>query len=371
MRLVYFSPVSWYSFAQRPHKFVEWFHKQTGGEALWIEPYPTRLPRWSDAKSLRHKVGHMSTQRPTWLTVARPVCLPIEPLMGLAQLNSWLWTDCVAEIKGFAARGHCILGIGKPSQLALQLLRSQHFHSSFYDAMDDFSAFFSGLSRVAMARTEQAIANSVTHILTSSTPLFQRWSQDNKRPHMARNGLDPLVLPTQVSSPMHKTETILGYVGTLGDWFDWDWVIALARIAPSCRVLLIGPVFKSPAQKLPPNIELRGPLQHAQALQAMSLFDIGLIPFQLSRLTASVDPIKFYEYRALGLPVISTKFGEMAHRQKEAGTFIFDPRDPLHALVGLLDAAARYQSNAQEKSAFIEANSWEARFTPLRPLFSD
>ena len=30
MQLVYFSPVPWASFAQRPHKFVEWFHARCG-----------------------------------------------------------------------------------------------------------------------------------------------------------------------------------------------------------------------------------------------------------------------------------------------------------------------------------------------------
>lgn len=44
MQLVYLSPLPWDSFSQRPHQFVEWFHNKHGGEVLWIDPYPTRLP---------------------------------------------------------------------------------------------------------------------------------------------------------------------------------------------------------------------------------------------------------------------------------------------------------------------------------------
>ncbi len=46
----------------------------------------------------------------------------------------------------------------------------------------------------------------------------------------------------------------------------------------------------------------------------MAEFDVGLIPFKQNALTAAVDPIKYYEYRALALPVISTDFGEMHER---------------------------------------------------------
>ena len=48
MRLVYLSPVSWHSFAQRPHELVRQFHAATQAPVLWVEPYPTRLPVLAD-----------------------------------------------------------------------------------------------------------------------------------------------------------------------------------------------------------------------------------------------------------------------------------------------------------------------------------
>ena len=65
----------------------------------------------------------------------------------------------------------------------------------------------------------------------------------------------------------------------------------------------------------------------------MQEFSVGLIPFKCTDLTASVDPIKFYEYRALGLPVLSARFGEMALRDGLAGVFLMDKHSDLASLV--------------------------------------
>lgn len=105
--------------------------------------------------------------------------------------------------------------------------------------------------------------------------------------------------------------------------------------------------------RLPPpaNIKLLPECSHASAIAAMATFSVGLIPFKLNRLTASVDPIKYYEYRALGLPVLCTRFGEMALRDKEPGVWILDEdsdrvrpplkRLPAEVIVRLLNSFVR------------------------------
>jgi len=92
-------------------------------------------------------------------------------------------------------------------------------------------------------------------------------------------------------------------------------------------------------------------------------FDIGIIPFKKNELTASVDPIKYYEYRALGLPVISTDFGEMTLRKGEDGTFISsDVLDIEH----LVESALRYVPDAESLRQFSVGNAWDTRFDNAR-----
>lgn len=361
MRLIYLSPVPWASFAQRPHKFVAWFHVRTSAEVLWIEPYPTRLPAPADFARLRRAAAAPTTAPPPWLHVLRARALPIEPLPGSGWVNAALWAPVLAAAGEFAAAGSTLLAVGKPSLLALQLLQRLAHCGSLYDAMDDFPAFYRGVSRWAMRRREQLLAQRVDALWASSSALAQRWAGLRSDAQLVPNGLDAALLPAARHRGPRIGAQVFGYVGTMAAWFDWELVVALARARPDDRVCLIGPLHgRAPAQ-LPRNVELLPECGHAQALRAMGAFDVGLIPFKCNALTAGVDPIKYYEYRALGLPVVSTAFGEMALRRGDEAVFIVDRADDVAR------AAARAAAcGPAPDAAFTRLHRWEARFDGAR-----
>ena len=360
MRLVYLSPVPWESFAQRPHKFVEWFHDRTGGPVLWIDPYPTRFPGLSDLRRPRPTTS-VSQQNSvsSWLTLLKPGGLPIEPIPASGWVNGLMWRSLYRAVGNFAEGGKTLLVIGKPSALALELLKRLRDCSSLYDAMDDFPAFYAGLSRIALVQREHAISQRVDTIWTSSSALKSRWEDIHKDVRLVRNGLDLSAIQSMASTPIPSKNNVFGYVGTIASWFDWNWVCALAEARPDDEIRLIGPVFAPPERKLPGNINLLPACGHAEALKAMTQFHVGLIPFKKNALTASVDPIKYYEYRALGLPVISTDFGEMSLRANEYGVFIPHNASDIGALA---EAAMLFDGNTDDSREFAAKNSWEARF---------
>jgi hypothetical protein len=365
MQLVYLSPVPWASFAQRPHKFVEWFREKTCDRVLWVDPYPTRLPVVAD---FRRKPDSTSTGSiaPDWLTVLRPISLPIEPLPCSGYLNGRLWRDTISSVKQFSSLGPTMLGIGKPSELALQLLSKIFFSGSFYDAMDDFPAFHRGLSRNSMAHRENKVIANVDSVIVSSCLLYDKW-KGLKPVFLARNACAVQHLP-QIETNKIGTcsdKIILGYVGTIGKWFDWDFVFKLALSKPQHCVKLIGPLYFAPPPNLPANITILPPCDHKDAIAAMQEFSIGLIPFKLTELTASVDPIKYYEYRALGLPVISSLFGEMNFHKNDPGVFMFsDAVDPGK----IIDNALEHHDSFELITRFREINSWESRFNATELL---
>lgn len=366
MRLIYLSPVAWDSFAQRPHKFVDWFHARSGAEVLWIDPYPTRLPSWRDLNRLRGTGDHVAQPPTPWLRRLRTTALPIEPLPGSGWINRWLWRDTLTQAQSFAAGDEaCCVVVGKPSVMALQLLdRIPQGHTT-YDAMDDFPAFFSGLSRLAAQRRERALVHRVSSLLVSSTCLQQRWQSEHRQQRLVPNALDPAVLPVSASRRSPGRRRVLGYVGTMAAWFDWQWVAALARARPQDEVRLIGPVFTPCPVELPGNVTLLPPVAHAQALQAMTDFDVALIPFKLDRLTDSVDPIKFYEYRALGLPVVSTAFGEMRTHGQETGCWVSASGSDAASVV---EQALQHHDDEASRQDFIAHNSWHARFDSVADI---
>lgn len=362
MRLIYLAPLSWSSFAQRPHMFVRWFHEKYQCPVLWVNPYPTRFPQLSDFKRLGVAPDVCATPIPDWLDIASPKSLPVEPLPGSQFVNSLLWSPLLKRLQEFAAQDDTLLAIGKPSALALKALDALPNCNSFYDAMDDYPQFYRGLSRSTFSQREQGVVQRVSTMAVSSTQLYKYWQARRSDVQLIRNGLMLDYFLPLVSRRINLPPPVFGYVGTIAHWFDWDWIINLAKLFPAACVRLIGPCYVSVPENLPRNIELLPACDHAAAIQAMRSFTVGLIPFRLDQLTASVDPIKFYEYRALGIPVVATAFGEMLQHQVQAGTFLSRSENDI---ANPMSAALVYKDTDEQQMTFIAENSWAARFDDL------
>ena len=359
MQLIYLAPLAWESFAQRPHMFVRWFHEKHQAKVLWINPYPTRFLQWQDLRRLAAAPDACATVTPDWLTVVSPNSLPLEPLAAGQWLNRQLWRHLLERARAFAQAAETVLAIGKPSALATALLGKLPHCCSLLDLMDDYPQFYRGWSQVALRKCELNLVNRVSVLLVSSTGLKDKWSTLRPDLQLVRNGVAPeLFLP--LKQPRHRnTRPVFGYVGTLAHWFDWPWVAHLARTFPHATVRLIGPLFGRLPADLPDNVEVLPACDHASAIAAMQEFDVGLIPFRLTQLTAAVDPIKFYEYRALGLAVVSTPFGEMTRHASERGVFLSRLTGDI---AGQMKYALDFTDEPHAQAQFIAENTWTVRF---------
>lgn len=364
MQLIYVSPVPWRSFAQRPHKFVEWFHSRTNGHVIWVEPYPTRFPRSLDFLRLIKERDIESDAPPNWITLIRAGFIVPEPIPGAFFVNRCYWSGTLKTILKYSLHSTGIVVIGKPSAFSVALLESLSGYKSIYDSMDDFSAFYYGLASVVMARNEAKIASHVDQILVSSSKLLEKWSGIEKDVLLIRNGLDENLLLPISAKPMgsFKQKHIFGYVGTVAGWFDWRWITLLAESRPDDEVHIVGPILLRPKEPLPDNIIIFPPCDHASALDRMKCFDVGIIPFLISPLTEFVDPIKYYEYRSLGLPIMSTCFGDMAARENQEGVFLSHSNEEILALS---NAALSYVSDSEDMQRFVSDNNWSNRFNAI------
>jgi glycosyltransferase involved in cell wall biosynthesis len=383
MRLLYFSPVSAGSYAQRPHFMVRACLDWGVESALWVNPYPCRLPRWQDVRRAR-KLNDQGTPPAPRVRVLDLWALPIEPLPGGAWLNRrLLWRKAWRAIEEYAAGDSLILGIGRPCALALAALDQLRPAASFFDAMDNFPEFYRGLSRRAMRRHEDAIAEKVDLVVASSTFLAEKFARRGLRVEKVLNGCEdekakgerrraeacqaPCPPPSTLRRP--PSAPVLGYVGCIGHWFDWPLVIRLAKALPQARVELVGPCAVAPPPDLPANVRLLPACEKSQAAGHLARFSAGLIPRRSSALTAGMDPVKYYEYRAAGLPVLSTSFGEMMFRDCDDGVYFLDRTDDL---AGTVAAALGHGCDPAEAHRFRRQNSWTSRFhesTGLRSLW--
>ena len=198
---------------------------------MWVDPYPTRLPRFDDLRRPIESRSQQASGRPDWLELVRPTALPIEPLPFGSTLNRALcWGECLNRINSFLSEAKSLIAVGKPSQLALDILKRHSQHTTLYDAMDDFPAFYSGLSRASMRRRERHLSRKVDHLWASSTPLFEHWRQHHANVELVKNALDPRTLENIDPERSKSSKRVFGYIGTIAAWFDWAWIMELARI---------------------------------------------------------------------------------------------------------------------------------------------
>jgi hypothetical protein len=367
MRLLYFSPVPAGSYAQRPHFMVRAWLDWGIESVLWVNPYPCRLPRWQDLrrKANLHDQGTAVDPRVRVLDVP---ALPIEPLPFGFRLNRRLVGRGIwRRMEEFASDGgDLVLGVGRPCALALAALRELRHAGSFFDAMDNFPEFHAGLSRRAMRRREDAIAGEVDLVVASSTFLAEKFAHRGLRVETLLNAFDDSTfgIPNMEARP---SELTLGYLGCIGGWFDWPLVIGLAEAMPRARIDLVGPCVVPPPSQPPANVRMLPACNQSEAAKCLASFSVGLIPFRQNALTAGVDPIKYYDYRAAGLPVLSTRFGEMAFRGRDDGVYFLDRKGSLAETVA---AALGHRRDDADIRRFQQENNWTARFSQSSGLRS-
>jgi len=323
---------------------------------LWIDPYPTRLPAARDLRRLT-TAALPPLPRPAGLDVLGVSSLPFEPLTAGRWLNAtFLWPRVLSRLIDFSAGGDLAIGVGRPSDLALRSLVELTSSWSFYDAMDDFPEFYRGRAKHVQERLQAEIAGRVRVVFTSSSGLTAKFRARGFQPVQVANAFDMRALPPVIRRPSRR---VLGYMGCIGQWFDWALVTEAARAMPDVEIHLIGPCMAPAPGPLPSNVRLSPACHQSEAIAAMSGFGAGLIPFALTPLTAGVDPIKYYAYRSLGLPVLSTAFGEMALRRGTPGTWIIDRAADVSRLV---DEALSEPPAEAAVAEFRREHDWVRRF---------
>ena len=359
--LVYFSPVPYDSYAQRPHFMVSAFVDAGFEQVLWIDPYPTRLPTPLDLRRLGRRIAKSGPPGDARVRVLSPTALPIEPIpMSEAINHALFWGPVRTALRAFAQdTTHCVIGIGRPSKLAEWTLSNVPHAYSFVDVLDNFPAFYSGLSRLAMQSRLRSICRKVSDAFCSSWSMAERLRPLREDIALVPNG-HAIPLNTTIASPVRRA--CIAYVGSIAPWFDWPLVCALARGLPEVVIRILGPEHVGRPSELPVNVELRGAVPQADVTEALRGCAVGLIPFHINELTDGVDPIKFYEYRGMGMPVWSTSFGDMRMRDHREGvTHVHAASDWRH----LWARALANRADMRDIAAFRAATHWRRRFEPM------
>lgn len=185
--------------------------------------------------------------------------------------------------------------------------------------------------------------------------------------HFARVGNAQVPIPEDLHSIRRP---IIGYVGSMYEWIDYDLVHRLAGQRPEWSFVFIGPGRVRLLDKLSslPNVHFLGARQYAQVPNYLHSFEVAWIPFRYHDVTLKASPIKFYEYLAAGRPTVSTKlpdleqFSSVAHLASTSDEF-------MEAITYALDDDTVERRAA--RMAVARQHSWDARFEDMLQLISE
>ena len=248
-----------------------------------------------------------------------------------------------------------------------------------HDCMDDISGF-SNTDRFVLDLEKEMIANCDALIVSSKT-LFEK-HKDAKLPKLIRNGTgikhfysknmtDSIVfrqnLPAlEIGRPnagVSELEMVkVGYVGAIAEWFDAELVRNVALNEPNFQFHLCGAVSDQEVNRLLGNIEnifMYGEVGYLEVPSFLAEMDVLIIPFKITPIIESCDPVKFYEYSAMGKPTVATRLPELS-RASDLVFFASTPGE-FSDQVGSAYEIGKDQDFCDKLKNYALQNSWKNR----------
>lgn len=241
-----------------------------------------------------------------------------------------------------------------------------------YDCMDFHAGFGSATLEVELLETE--LLRTAHEVVVSSDHLYKTASELDpelqSKLHLIRNGCAPADFMRggrSLSAADFAARPVIGYFGAVAEWFDHELLIATAQALPEMKFEIIGDHHWSALGKLelPPNLKLLGEQPYEKLPELVTTWKAALIPFQLTELIRATNPVKLYEYSALGLPVVATPIPEVM----QSGLEVYIGANSTEFAKAIQTAVATDSSaKIQQRRQFAERNSWAARVEQLTPL---
>lgn len=185
-----------------------------------------------------------------------------------------------------------------------------------FDTVDNWSAhpnFKDSVER--LQRNYQYIDQNCDAIFTVAESLLELYPT-NGNVHWVPNGVDVSHFDTDICDESEARnflqslqKPIIGYVGIIQKRVDFDFVKKLAKKHSEFDFVFVGDVWPDAGSEIVTdldNVYFLGRVSYQLLPSVLKEFSIGMIPHHVDEFTDSMNPLKLYEYLAVGLPVVTT-----------------------------------------------------------------
>ena len=258
--------------------------------------------------------------------------------------------------------------------MALQFSRGISADVTVYDNMDELSAFHGAPPEVIALENEMFAASDV--VFTGGQSLYEAKKNRHKNIHPFPSSIEtahfhkarrPVSDPADQADIPHPR---LGFFGVVDERMDVDLLARAADQRPDWQFVMIGPVVKIDPQILPrfDNIHWLGHKSYKELPQYLALWDLGIMPFALNDATRFISPTKTPEFLAAGLPVLSTRIGDVVRPYGDNQFVeIVDNAEDLCAKAEMLLERPE-EPWLSQVDRFLALNSWDQTWAAMQGL---
>lgn len=350
-----------------------------GIKVLYVESVGLRSPKLNSAKDIKRiarrimKVAYCCligpSQRSAGLYVVSPFTLPGSgPSSIRSKVNTWLLDLLVKTSATRLGFEDALIWAYHP--FIGNCLRMPQVSKALYHCVDDLSSV-PGIDAIAFKLAEARLVKLVDACFVTAPHLLNKCSSFNTNTYYLPNVVDidhfSLAGRKKHECPMTLTaipEPRIVYHGVLSDFkIDFALLIECARLRPEWSFVVIGEEREGQRDQLvdqlrrTKNVFLLGYKSYSEIPLYLNHMNLGILPSLINQYTTSMFPMKFYEYIASGLPVVSTPLDFTKH--VEGGLVVgSNTTEFVNAIKIQLE---RGRLSLKESEEIVGDNTWKAR----------
>jgi glycosyltransferase involved in cell wall biosynthesis len=254
------------------------------------------------------------------------------------------------------------------------LNRTIHADRIVVDLLDDWSRHIAFLPiRESVEEAYSALFQQADIVTANSEGTIELAARFGREAELIPNGCDPELFGLPGDCRTGK-KIIVGYAGKLSERLDPDLIADVAKALPDVRFEIAGPFatatsdatrqIQRPLQHLP-NVTFLGDIPYPDLPALIATWDFGWVPHRVGEFEVGGDAIKIYEYRAAGLPVLSTSI--IGTSRAPAGVAVFESySEAVEQITGLTDGLSTRPGRIPAK--LPESMTWETKTSRLIEL---
>ena len=242
-----------------------------------------------------------------------------------------------------------------------------------YHCLDPVMGVFDGRHGIV---SEERLVRKSDLVICSSRQLFNDKVKQNSHTYFIPNAadlkhsakaLDPSLPVSSLLASIPKP--VIGYFGVIEERMNFVLMKEVIQSNPDKSFVFVGPT-SGPVPEwyyTAPNVFFTGGVPYREMPSIIKGFDVALIPFRKDERSATVFPLKLFEYLGAGKPVVATDFNmDLAEFTADTVAFCPDAGSFSQAISDAL--ASNTDADVAKRIALAGDHTWEKRVEAIADL---